>query len=169
MSQSACFSSKILCVVINLVPRAFPSKHGWGGKSHPIFEGEALGRGWATAPLRSSPGGGVRGGELGAAGIDCYIMHMAGYFEVISFLILPVFNFLILFNKKKKKIAVELYHVIFTPAPGLPTTLGEAERANLISRFWLDSISQGFIFAISTGKYEQRILNFAIQVFSTSL
>ena len=113
-------------------------------------------------------GGGGRG-LLGAAGIDCCIMHMAGYFEVISFLILPVFNFLILFNKKKKKRAAELYYVIFTPAPGLPKKLGEAERANLISRFWRDSISQGFIFAISTGKYEQRILNFAIQVFSTSL
>ena len=123
----------------------------------------------ATAPLRRSPGGGGRG-VLGAAGIDCcIIMHMAGYFEVISFLILPVFNFLILFNKKKKKKrAAELCYVIFTPAPGLPTKLGEAERANLISRFWRDSISQGFIFAISTGKYEQRILNFAIQVFSTS-
>ena len=97
---------------------------------------------------------------------------MAGYFEVISFLILPVFNFLILLNKKKKtnkKWAAELYYVIFTAAPGLPTKMGEAERANLISRFWRDSISQGFIFAISTGKYEQRILNLAIQVFSTSL
>ena len=46
--------------------------------------------------------GAVRG-LLGAAGIDCCIMHMVGYFEVISFLILPVFNFLILFNQKKKK------------------------------------------------------------------
>ena len=102
---------------------------------------------------------------LGAAGIDYCIMHMAGYFEVISFLILPVFNFLILFKKR----AAELCYVIFTPAPGLPTKMGEAERANLISRFWRDSISQGFIFAISTGKYEQRIFNLAIQVFSTSL
>ena len=116
-----------------------------------------------TAPFRSSPGGGR--GVLGAAGIDCCIMHMAGYFEVISFLILPVFNFVILFKKR----AAELCYVIFTPAPGLPTKLGEGERANLISRFWRDSISQGFIFAILTGKYEQRILNFAIQVFSTSL
>ena len=85
---------------------------------------------------------------------------MAGYFEVISFLILPVFNYLILFNKKKKqkqKRAAELYYVIFTPAPGLPTKLGEAERENLISRFWRDSISQGFIFAISTG--DSSVLN----------
>ena len=120
----------------------------------------AVARGW----------GAVRG-LLGAAGIDCCIMHVVGYFEVISFLILPVFSFLILFNQKKKnrKRAAELYYVIFTPAPGLPTKFGEAERANLISRFWRDSISQGFIFAISTGKYEQRILNFAIQVFSMSL
>ena len=120
---------------------------------------------------RSAVARGGGRGVLGAAGIDCCIMHMAGYFEVISFLILPVFHFVILFNKKKtnKKRAAELYYVIFTPAPGLPTKMGEAERANLISRFWRDSISQGFIFAISTGKYEQRILNFAIQVFSTSL
>ena len=48
-------------------------------------------------------GGGGEGRVLGAAGIDCCIMHMAGYFEVISFLILPVFNFLILFNKNKKQ------------------------------------------------------------------
>ena len=98
---------------------------------------------------------------------------MAGYFVVISFLILPVFIFIILFKKKKKKKgAAELYYVIFTPSQDLapvPTKLGEAKRTNLISRFWRDSISQGFIFAISTGKYEQRILNFAIQVFSTSL
>ena len=123
----------------------------------------------ATAPFRSSPGG----WEGGAGRSWNWLLHNAygGYFEVISFLILPVFNFLILFNKKKtnKKRAAELYYVIFTPAPGLPTKMGEAERANLISRFWRDSISQGFIFAISTGKYEQRILNFAIQVFSTSL
>ena len=38
----------------------------------------------------------------------------------------------------------------------------------LISRFWRDSISRGFIFAISVGKYEKRALNFAIQAFSTS-
>ena len=114
---------------------------------------------------RSAVARGGGRGVLGAAGIDCCIMHMAGYFEVISFLILPVFNFVILFKKR----AAELCYVIFTPAPGLPTKLGEAERANLISRFWRDSISQGFIFAISTGKYEQRIFNLAIQVFSTSL
>ena len=98
---------------------------------------------------------------------------MAGYFVVISFLILPVFIFIILFNKrKKKKSAAELYYVIFTPSQDLapvPTKLGEAKRANLISRFWRDSISPGFIFAISTGKYEQTAINFAIQVFSTSL
>ena len=98
---------------------------------------------------------------------------MAGYFVVIPFLSLPVFIFIILFNKKKKKkSAAELYYVIFTPSQDLapvPTKLGEAKRANLISRFWRDSISPGFIFAISTGKYEQGSLNFAIQVFSTSL
>ena len=69
---------------------------------------------------------------------------MAGYFEVISFLILPVFIFIILFNQKKEQeSAAELYYVIFTPARGLPTSLAEAERANLISRFWRDSVSQG--------------------------
>ena len=95
---------------------------------------------------------------------------MAGYFEVISFLILPAFIFIILFNQKKKQeSAAELYYVIFTPARGLPTSLAEAERANLISRFWRYSISPSFIFAISTGKYIQGELNFAIQVFSTSL
>ena len=52
---------------------------------------------------RSAVARGGGRGVLGAAGIDCCIMHMAGYFEVISFLILPVFNFLILFNKKKNK------------------------------------------------------------------
>ena len=101
-----------------------------------------------TAPFRSSPGGGR--GVLGAAGIDCYIMHMAGYFEVISFLILPVFIFIILFNQKKEQeSAAELYYVIFTPSQDLapvPTKLGEAKRTNLISRFWRDSISQGFDF-----------------------
>ena len=99
---------------------------------------------------------------------------MAGYFVVISFLTLPVFIFLILFKKKrkKKKGAAELYYVIFTPSQDLapvPTKLGEAKRTNLISRFWRDSTSPGFIFAISTGKYIQGELNFAIQVFSTSL
>ena len=59
---------------------------------------------------------------------------MAGYFEVISFLILPVFIFIILFNKKKKKKkgAAELYYVIFTPSQDLapvPTKLGETKRA----------------------------------------
>ena len=83
---------------------------------------------------------------------------MAGYFVVISFLILPFFIFIILFKKKKKKKkgAAELYYVIFTPSQDLapvPTKLGEAKRTNLISRFWRDSISPGFIFAISTGKY----------------
>ena len=69
---------------------------------------------------------------------------MAGYFEVISFLILPAFIFIILFNRKKKKqeSAAELYYVIFTPARGLPTSLAEGERAKLISRFWRDSVSQ---------------------------
>ena len=99
---------------------------------------------------------------------------MAVYFEVIFFLILPVFIFIILFKKKKKKKkgAAELYYVIFTPSQDLapvPTKLGEAKRTNLISRFWRDSISPGFIFAISTGKYIQGELNFAIQVFLTSL
>ena len=98
---------------------------------------------------------------------------MAGYFVEISFLILPVFIFIILFKKKKKKKKVQLnYIVIFTPSQDLapvPTKLGEAKRTNLISRFWRDSISPGFIFAISTGKYIQGELNFAIQVFSTSL
>ena len=113
----------------------------------------------------------ARGGEgrvLGAAGIDSCIMHMAGYFEVISFLILPVFNLLILFNKNKnQKRAAELYYVIFTPAPGLPTKLGEAERANLISRFWRDSISQGFIFAISTG--DSSVLNVTLMFVKSEL
>ena len=75
-------------------------------------------------------------------------------------------------KKKKKKGAAELYYVIFTPSQDLapvPTKLGEAKRTNLISRFWRDSISPGFIFAISTDKYIQGELNFAIQVFSTSL
>ena len=98
---------------------------------------------------------------------------MAVYFEVISFLILPVFIIIILLKKKKKqKGATELYYVIFTPSQDLapvPTKLGEAKRTNLISRFWRDSISPGFIFAMSTGKYIQGELNFAIQVFSTSL
>ena len=70
---------------------------------------------------------------------------MAGYFEVISFLIL----FLLTKKTKNKKSAAELYYVIFTPAQGLapvPTKLGEAKRANLISRFWRDSISLDFIF-----------------------
>ena len=55
----------------------------------------------ATAPLRSSPGG----WEGGAGRSWNWLLHNAygGYFEVISFLILPVFNFLILFNKKKNK------------------------------------------------------------------
>ena len=66
----------------------------------------------ATAPLRSSPGGGGGRGVLGAAGIDCCIMHMAGYFEVISFLILPVFNFLILFNKKTKTKKGQLSYIM---------------------------------------------------------
>ena len=93
---------------------------------------------------------------------------MAGYFEVISFLILPVFNLLILFNKNKnQKRAAELYYVIFTPAPGLPTKLGEAERANLISRFWRDSISQGFIFAISTG--DSSVLNVTLMFVKSEL
>ena len=33
---------------------------------------------------------------------------------------------------------------------------------------WQGNISQGFIFAISIGKYEKRALNFAIEAFSTS-
>ena len=96
---------------------------------------------------------------------------MAGYFEVISFLILPVFIFIILFNQKKKQeSAAELYYVIFTPARGLPTSLAEAERANLISRFWRDSVSQGQkLSRFQQAIYEQSALNFAIQVFSTSL
>ena len=65
-----------------------------------------------TAPLRSSPGGGGGRGVLGAAEIDCCIMHMAGYFEVISFLILPVFNFLILFNKKTKTKKGQLSYIM---------------------------------------------------------
>ena len=48
---------------------------------------------------RSAVARGGGRGVLGAAGIDCCIMHMAGYFQVISFLILPVFNFVILFKK----------------------------------------------------------------------
>ena len=125
-------------------------------KSSGLAPGLANARPWAVQNLqiphpRDSQGGQLprsavaRGGGrgvLGAAGIDCCIMHMAGYFEVISFLILPVFNFVILFKKR----AAELCYVIFTPAPGLPTKLGEAQRANLISRFWRDSTSQGFTF-----------------------
>ena len=57
-------------------------------------------------------GGGGGRGVLGAAGIDCCIMHMAGYFEVISFLILPVFNFLILFNKKTKTKKGQLSYIM---------------------------------------------------------
>lgn len=37
-----------------------------------------------------------------------------------------------------------------------------------ILRIWWDSIFWGFIFAISIGKYENRVINLAIQVFSTS-
>ena len=37
------------------------------------------------------------------------------------------------------------------------------------SRFWRDSISRGFIFAISIGNYGKRALNFAIHPFSTLL
>ena len=37
-------SRQYLLLRTNLVPRAFPSKIGWGGKRpHPIFEGKALG------------------------------------------------------------------------------------------------------------------------------
>ena len=36
----------------------------------------------------------------------------------------------------------------------------------LIPRIWQDSFSRGFIFLISTGKYEKRPLNFVIKAFS---
>ena len=91
---------------------------------------------------------------------------MAGYFVVIPFLSLPVFVFIILFNKKKKKVQLS-YIMLFSRPLSLPvpTKLGAAKRAHLISRFWRDSISPGFIFPFSTGKYEQGASNFAIQVF----
>ena len=34
--------------------------------------------------------------------------------------------------------------------------IGTEFRGHLISRFWRDIISRGFIFAISIGKYEKR-------------
>ena len=40
------------------------------------------------------------------------------------------------------------------------------EKKYLIPRIWQDSFSRDFIFAISTGKYEKRPLNFAIKAFS---
>ena len=40
------------------------------------------------------------------------------------------------------------------------------KKKYLIPRIWQDSFSQGFIFGISTGKYEKRPLNFAIKAFS---
>ena len=93
---------------------------------------------------------------------------MAGYFVVIPFLSLPVFIFIILLKKKKKKKKVQLNYIMLFSRPlslPVPTKFGAAKRANLISRFWRDSISPGFIFPFSTGKYEQGALNFAIQVF----
>ena len=38
----------------------------------------------------------------------------------------------------------------------------EDNRGRLISQFWQDNISRGFIFATVTGKYEKRALKFAI-------
>ena len=66
---------------------------------------------------RSAVARGGGRGVLGAAGIDCCIMHMAGYFEVISFLILPVFNFLILFNQKKKTEKGQLSYIMLFSRP----------------------------------------------------
>ena len=40
------------------------------------------------------------------------------------------------------------------------------EPVPLIPRIWQDSFSRGFIFSISTGKYEKRPLNFVIKAFS---